>query len=104
MSAKCSHVLFSSTSGCLHQCSKRTAENGRERKSSPHFEHEARYSRDQSFAVVRSNSRFAIVMAAGSIAGAYFGTRLLTVVPATVIVPILAAILVVSAIKIWRHR
>jgi uncharacterized membrane protein YfcA len=64
----------------------------------------ARYSRDQSFAVVRSNSRFAIVMAAGSIAGAYFGTRLLTVVPATVIVPILAAILVVSAIKIWRHR
>jgi uncharacterized membrane protein YfcA len=64
----------------------------------------ARYSRDQSFAVVRANSRFAIVMAAGSIAGAYFGTRLLTVVPATVIVPMLAAILVVSAIKIWRHR
>jgi uncharacterized membrane protein YfcA len=64
----------------------------------------ARYSRDQSFAVVRSNSGFAIVMVAGSIAGAYFGTRLLTIVAATVIVPILVAILVVSAIKIWRHR
>lgn len=64
----------------------------------------ARYSRDRSFGVVRLNSRLTIVMAAGSIVGAYLGTLLLGVISAGIIVPMLAAILVVSAIKIWRHR
>jgi uncharacterized membrane protein YfcA len=63
----------------------------------------ARYRRDQSFAVVRANAAFVIVMAAGSIAGAFLGTRLLPLVPAAIIVPMLATILVISAIRIWRH-
>jgi uncharacterized membrane protein YfcA len=63
----------------------------------------ARYRRDRSFAVVRANAAFVIVMAAGSIAGAFLGTRLLPLVPAAIIVPMLASILVISAIRIWRH-
>lgn len=63
----------------------------------------ARYSRDRSFAVLRQNKRFAAVMAAGSIAGSFLGGQLLGVVPAAVLLPVLAAILGVSAVKIWRH-
>ena len=63
----------------------------------------ARYSQDQSFAVLRSNRRFVVLMAAGSIAGALAGALLLGVVPGTVLLPALTAILVVSAYKVWRH-
>jgi uncharacterized membrane protein YfcA len=55
-----------------------------------------RYSRDQSFSVVRANWRFLLTMAAGSIVGGL----LLGVVPNAVLLPALAAILVVSAVKI----
>jgi uncharacterized protein len=64
----------------------------------------SRYSRDQSFAVLARNRTFMVVMAAGSIVGAFIGGLLLGVVPEAVLLPVLAAILVVSAIKIWRHR
>ena len=63
----------------------------------------ARYSRDRSFAVLGQNRRFVLVMAAGSIVGTFIGGRLLGVVPATILLPLLALILVVSAVKIWRH-
>ncbi len=63
----------------------------------------ARYSRDRSFAVLGQNRRFALVMAVGSIAGAFLGGQLLGVVPDTVLLPLLAGILLISAIKIWRH-
>jgi uncharacterized membrane protein YfcA len=43
-------------------------------------------------------------MAVGSIAGAYVGGLLLDVIPGTVLLPSLAAILLLSAIKVWRHR
>lgn len=63
----------------------------------------ARYSRDRSFAVLRANRSFLFTMAAGSILGTYIGSRLLAVATASLLIPILAVILVVSAIKVWRY-
>jgi uncharacterized protein len=62
-----------------------------------------RYSRDRSFAVLGRNVGFVLVMAAGSIAGSFIGGQLLGLVPAAVLLPPLAAILLVSAVKVWRH-
>ncbi len=62
-----------------------------------------RYSRDQSFSVIRRNRIFLFVMALGSILGAFIGGQLLGVVPSAVLLPSLAVILVISAIKVWRH-
>lgn len=64
----------------------------------------ARYSRDQSFAVLGRNRAFLAVMAGGSILGAYIGGRLLGVVPGAVLLPGLAVILLISAAKVWYHR
>jgi uncharacterized membrane protein YfcA len=64
----------------------------------------ARYSRDRSFAVLGENLRFVLVMAAGSIVGSFLGSRLLGLVPNTVLLPLLAVILVLSAVKVWRHK
>lgn len=63
----------------------------------------ARYSTDNSFSVLRRNAGFALIMAAGSIAGAFIGGKLLGVVADTVLLPMLAVILIGSAVKIWRH-
>jgi uncharacterized protein len=63
----------------------------------------ARYSRDQSFSVLRGNLPFLLVMALGSIVGTFIGGLLLELVPTAVLLPVLAAILVVSAVKVWRH-
>lgn len=62
-----------------------------------------RYSRDQSFAVLGRNRLFLVTMATGSILGAFIGGLLLGIVPASVLIPGLAVILVISAQKIWRH-
>jgi uncharacterized membrane protein YfcA len=62
----------------------------------------ARYSRDRSFAVLGREGRFVLAMAAGSVAGAVLGGRLLGLVPSGVLLPGLAAILLVSAVKLWR--
>ena len=63
----------------------------------------ARYSRDRSFATLARNGRFVLAMAAGSILGAFLGGLLLGVVPGGLLLPMLAAILLVSAVKVWRH-
>ena len=63
----------------------------------------ARYSRDGSFQVLRARRAMVGAMAAGSVVGAGIGASLLGVVPGTWLLPVLAAILVVSALKIWRH-
>ncbi|WP_407052102.1 sulfite exporter TauE/SafE family protein [Methyloraptor flagellatus] len=63
----------------------------------------ARYSRDRSFVVLGQNRLFVLVMAAGSIAGTFIGGRLLGLVPSAVLLPVLAAILAISAVKVWRH-
>jgi uncharacterized membrane protein YfcA len=62
-----------------------------------------RYSRDRSFAVLGENKRFVLVMAVGSIVGTFIGGQLLGVVPTAVLLPLLAGILVISAVKVWRH-
>lgn len=64
----------------------------------------ARYSRDQAFTVLRGNWSFVFAMGVGSILGTFVGGRLVRIVPTTVLLPLLAAILVVSAFKVWRHR
>lgn len=64
----------------------------------------ARYSRDQSFIVLSENRTFVLVMAAGSIVGSFIGGQLLGLVPSPVLLPLLAAILVISAVKVWRHK
>lgn len=64
----------------------------------------ARYSRDRSFRVLAANRSFVFAMATGSIVGAFAGAKLLGHVSASWLTPILAAILILSAIKFWRHR
>jgi uncharacterized protein len=63
----------------------------------------ARYSRDQSFQVVRTNLRFVLIMAAGSITGTLIGGLLLEIVSSLALIPALAALLLLSAVKVWRH-
>lgn len=63
-----------------------------------------RYSRDQSFTVLGRNRIFLLVMAMGSVLGAFIGGLLLGIVPDTVLLPALAAILLISAWKVWRHK
>jgi uncharacterized protein len=64
----------------------------------------ARYSRDQSFGVLRANRGFLVLIAAGSIVGTFIGGLLLGVVPGGILLPALSAILLISAIKVWRHE
>jgi uncharacterized membrane protein YfcA len=64
----------------------------------------ARYSRDRSFVVLAENRRFVLVMAAGSIVGSFVGARLLGLIPNAVLLPLLAVILMLSAVKVWKHR
>jgi uncharacterized membrane protein YfcA len=59
----------------------------------------ARYSRDSTFAALLRNRWFVVVIAAGSIAGSFIGAMLLGIVPANVLLPALAVILLLSAIK-----
>ncbi|MCU0909170.1 MAG: sulfite exporter TauE/SafE family protein [Rhodobacteraceae bacterium] len=63
----------------------------------------ARYSRDDSFAVLGRNRGFVVLMAAGSVAGVAAGGQLLGIVPDAVLLPVLVAILLVSSVKVWRH-
>jgi uncharacterized protein len=63
----------------------------------------SRYSRDRSFSVLGHNRAFLLVMAVGSIVGTFIGGLLLGVVPDAVVLPALAAILLISAAKVWRH-
>lgn len=62
-----------------------------------------RYSRDQSFSIIRAQRPFILVMAAGSIIGTFFGGQLLGLIPTAYLLPLLAAILLISSVKVWRH-
>lgn len=64
----------------------------------------ARYSRDGSFAVLGAHLRFTGEMAAGSVVGALLGGLLVGVFSDTALVPVLAAILLVSSVKLVRHE
>lgn len=64
----------------------------------------SRYSTDRSFAVLGQNRDFLLMMAAGSLFGAFLGGQILGMVPETILLPLLALILLISAIKVWRHE
>lgn len=63
----------------------------------------ARYSLDDSFAVLSRNRSFVLVMAFGSVIGVAAGGQLLGLVPEGVILPVLVAILLISSVKVWGH-
>ena len=63
----------------------------------------ARYNRDQSFQVLGRHKSFVLSMAIGSIVGALIGAVLLGFTSGMVLYPLLALILALSAIKVWRH-
>jgi uncharacterized membrane protein YfcA len=44
-----------------------------------------------------------LAMATGSIAGSFINGRSLRRIPSPVLLPLLAVILVLSAVKVWRH-
>lgn len=63
----------------------------------------ARIGRDESLAVILAQKTFVLVMVAGSMIGSAIGGLMLGVVPASVLLPLLAATLVLAAIKVWHH-
>lgn len=64
----------------------------------------ARYSQNQAFGILRTHKTFVVAMAVGSIIGAAIGGQLLGVIPSGILLPALSAILVISAVKVWRHK
>lgn len=64
----------------------------------------SRYTQDASFGVLGKNRTFMMVMAVGSLVGAFIGGLLLGLAPSAILLPLLAAILVISAVKVWRHK
>jgi len=54
-------------------------------------------------ALLRQPAHFVVTMAAGSVAGSVTGGLLLSVVPTGLIVPLVIALLLISAVKVWRH-
>ena len=63
----------------------------------------ARYRRDQAFTVLRGNARLVLAMTVGSLAGSVVGALLLGVIPNLLLIPALALVLLLSAVKLWRH-
>lgn len=63
----------------------------------------SRYSRDQSFSVIKQQGKFIIIMAMGSLVGAFLGGQLLGLLPTHYLLPALAGILIISSFKVWRH-
>jgi uncharacterized protein len=63
----------------------------------------ARYSRHHSFIVLAQHRRFLLLIAVGSILGTLIGALLLGFTSGAILYPLLALILLVSAIKVWRH-
>lgn len=63
-----------------------------------------RYSFDRSIRVLRVARKLVLTMGTGSIIGAVIGGRSLGLVPSGVLLPALALILLVSAVKLWRQK
>lgn len=54
--------------------------------------------------VIKDNSIFAVLMALGSIVRAFIGAQLLGMLPESLLLPLLALALILSAIKVWRRE
>lgn len=64
----------------------------------------ARYRQDRRFAVLGENKRFVLWMIVGSIAGVALGSWLLTWIATDLLLLFLAALLLLSAVKVWQHQ
>lgn len=64
----------------------------------------ARYSRDNSFAVLGHNKAFLTAMALGSFTGTILGGLALGLVPSIILIPLLVLLLGLSSIKVWHHK
>ena len=63
----------------------------------------ARDSQGSSFAGLRRNRAFVVLMTVGSIGDAFAGGQLVGTVSSAVLLPVRAAILVISPVKVWPH-
>lgn len=63
-----------------------------------------RYSRDSSFGVLKTNLPFVLCMAIGSLIGTWIGGQLLGIISEQILLPILAAMLLLSSVKVWKHK
>lgn len=63
-----------------------------------------RFSKDTAFKVIKENKAFVGYMALGSIVGTSIAGHLVGIVPDSVLLPLLAAILLVSSVKVWKHQ
>ena len=52
---------------------------------------------------IRRNWLFLLVMAVGSVLGTFVGGLLLGLAPNYILLPLLAVLLLLSAVKVWRH-
>ena len=64
----------------------------------------ARYSRDNSFAVLGQNEGFLIAMTLGSITGTILGGLTLGIVSSLILIPLLVLLLALSSIRVWHHK
>lgn len=64
----------------------------------------ARYSKDRCFVAVTRNQDFMLLMAFGSLLGSYLGGQLVGIVATGPLLSLLSLILLVSAVKVWRHK
>lgn len=64
----------------------------------------ARYSQSDAFAVCRRERVFLLWLMVGSVMGAALGAQLLRVVSANALILVLGAILLISAVKVFRYR
>jgi uncharacterized membrane protein YfcA len=64
----------------------------------------ARYSQSDAFAVCRRERVFLVWLMLGSVLGAGLGAQLLRIVSADALILMLGAILLISAVKVFRHR
>ena len=62
-----------------------------------------RYFRDKSWPSLKRNLFFLLIAGAGTLAGTYFGGRLLGHVSEAILIPALAFMLSLSAIKVWQN-
>lgn len=63
----------------------------------------ARYSRDQSFKIIRTERNLLLVMATGSLLGVFIGGQLLGLISQSILLPLLSCLLIISAFKVWNH-
>lgn len=62
-----------------------------------------RYSRDSNFTILREQRRFVAWMAAGTVVGTIVGGLLVDAISSAVLVPLLAGLLILSAVKVGQH-